>query len=265
MKLISAVLAAALMTSAAPAFAQSAFDGTWKVDTDSAAFKEKPFEFKLKDGMYHCGACTPPLDVKADGAFHKVAGHDGFDEVAITPNPDSTITEIYRKGGKVTSTGTDTLSADGNTITYTYVDTGAANGKEVKGTVTMERVGAPAPAGLHPINGLWKTGKVKDVSDEGLTIILKVVGNTVTESFLTGETVTATFGGPAAPVKGDLGGASIKATKGKDGSITLTRVSKAGKETSALTLKPQADGTTMQVTSVSKLTGDVSTFKASKQ
>lgn len=265
MKLHQVVVAMALTLCASPAFAQSAFDGTWKADTSTATFNEKPFEFRLKDGIYHCGACTPAVEVKADGAFHKVTGHDGFDEVSIKANTDGTLTESYRKAGKVTSTGTDTISADGNTLTYSYVDTSGANGAEVKGTVTMLRASGAAPAGLHPINGLWKTGSVANVSDAGVTVMLKVVGDTVTESFLTGETATATFGGPAVPIKGDTAGGRLRATRGGDGSITLIRVNKAGKDRGSLKLLPAADGKTIDALSTEADTGNTTTFKFMKQ
>ena len=264
MKLHHIVLAAALMFGATPALAQSGFNGTWKADSASATFNEKPFEFRLKDGMYHCGACTPPLDVKADGMFHKVTGHDGFDEVSIELNPDKTITESYRKAGKMMSVGTDTLSPDGNTITYSYVDTSGANGQAVKGSVTLVRASGSAPAGLHPINGLWKTGSIAGVSDTELMLTLKVDGNTLTESFPTGESATMTFGGPAVPLKGSTSGGTVSATKSGDNEIVINRFKKDGTQSGmmALTLMPDQ---TLSIAMTNKTTGDTTRFKAAKQ
>ena len=35
-------------------WAQSPFDGTWKIDLSKAKFPKKPDEYLLKDGMYEC-------------------------------------------------------------------------------------------------------------------------------------------------------------------------------------------------------------------
>ncbi len=56
------------------AWAQSPFDGTWKVDLSKAKLPKKPDVFLLQNGMYECKTCTPPVNVKADGQFQKVSG-----------------------------------------------------------------------------------------------------------------------------------------------------------------------------------------------
>ena len=54
--------------------AQSIFDGTWKIDVSTAKLPDKPDDFLLKDGMYDCKTCVPPVRVKADGQDHRVTG-----------------------------------------------------------------------------------------------------------------------------------------------------------------------------------------------
>lgn len=46
--------------------AQNGFDGTWKVDFQSA-MPTKVNVWLLKDGMYSCTSCSPSIEVKADG------------------------------------------------------------------------------------------------------------------------------------------------------------------------------------------------------
>lgn len=46
------------------AMAQSAFDGTWKVDISKAQLPEKPDVYLLQAGMFHCETCVPPLRSK---------------------------------------------------------------------------------------------------------------------------------------------------------------------------------------------------------
>ena len=49
------------------AMAQSAFDGTWKVDLSKVQMPKKPDVLVLKDGVYQCKTCVPAMTVKADG------------------------------------------------------------------------------------------------------------------------------------------------------------------------------------------------------
>ena len=49
------------------AVAQSALNGTWKVDMNKVDFPKKPTEYSLQNGMYQCKTCVPPVEVKADG------------------------------------------------------------------------------------------------------------------------------------------------------------------------------------------------------
>ena len=40
-------------------WAQSPFDGTWKIDLGKSKLPKKPDEYLLKDGMYECKTCKP--------------------------------------------------------------------------------------------------------------------------------------------------------------------------------------------------------------
>src|SRR5271156_2400104 len=89
--------------------AQSAFDGTWKVDMSKVDFPKKPDVFVLQGGMYECKTCTPPYKIKADGMDQPVAGHPYFDSVAIKVVNDRQIDETDKKGGKTVATSTTTV------------------------------------------------------------------------------------------------------------------------------------------------------------
>src|ERR1035438_9028450 len=90
------------------AAAQSAFDGTWKIDMNKVNFPKKPDVFLLQSGMYECKSCTPPYAIKADGTDQPVSGHPYFDTVAIKVVNDK-IEETDKKQGKVVSTSTSTV------------------------------------------------------------------------------------------------------------------------------------------------------------
>src|SRR5580658_5012630 len=101
-KLLLLALGALLVP--ALASAQSALNGTWKIDMNKVDFPKKPDVFVLQNGMYACKTCTPPYDVKADGTDQAVSGHPYFDTIAIKVVNDRTIEETDKKNGKVVGT-----------------------------------------------------------------------------------------------------------------------------------------------------------------
>src|SRR5580658_6581441 len=102
------------------ATAQSAFDGTWKVDMSKVDFPKKPDVYLLQSGIYECKTCAPPTKIKADGQDQSVTGHPYFDTVAIKVISDHEIEETDKKNGKPVITTTTTVSADGNTMTFDF-------------------------------------------------------------------------------------------------------------------------------------------------
>jgi hypothetical protein len=85
--LLGGLLVAWLMP--APAIAQDAFDGTWKVDLNKAHMPKKPDVLLLQNGIYECKTCTPAVSIKADGEDHKVTGHPYFDTMAVKATDDT--------------------------------------------------------------------------------------------------------------------------------------------------------------------------------
>lgn len=83
MKKLFVLIAFAALLMPMPATAQSAFDGTWKIDMKKVDFPKKPDVFVLQNGMYDCKTCTPPYTIKADGTDQSVSGHPYYDTVAI--------------------------------------------------------------------------------------------------------------------------------------------------------------------------------------
>lgn len=61
------------------AMAQSDFDGTWKIDLNKSTMSDKPDVFLLQGGNYQCKTCVPVVNVKADGADHRVTGNPYYD------------------------------------------------------------------------------------------------------------------------------------------------------------------------------------------
>lgn len=79
------------------ATARSAFDGTWKIDTNKAEFYRKPDVFLLQDGMWECRTCVPPIKIKADGQDQTATGRSHLDTSALKVISDHEIESTDKK------------------------------------------------------------------------------------------------------------------------------------------------------------------------
>lgn len=261
-KLLWAGLLMSFLTPAM-ASAQSAFDGTWKVDLSTAQMPKKPDVYLLQDSMYHCKTCVPPIDIKADGQDQKVTGHPYFDTMSIKVVDDRTIEETDKKGGKVVATSRETVSSDGAMATVEFTDRSATNADPVTGKVEITRV-AKGPAGSHAISGSWRTTKLEGISDNGLMFTYKLDGDTLTMTSPTGQGYTAKLDGTDAPYKGDPGTSSISVKQMAKNTIEQT-AKRDGKVISVARVTVAADGKSLTFAVDDKLHGTTSQFVAEKQ
>ena len=246
--------------STSTAAAADAINGTWKADLASVQVDQKPDELLLKDGKFDCPTCTPPLTVAADGTYHAVTGRPYADEISVKADDDHNVTRTDKKGGKVVGENKLSVSADGKTLTVSFVDSSTPDAKPVTGNYTETRVAA-APAGAHAISGSWKPEKYNSVTEEGLTTTYQLAGDTVNMSSPAGQSYSAKIGGPEAPIKGDIGGTTVTVEK-VDGGIRET-YHRDGKVTGVATSTVGADGK-MSVTYENKLNGSTTKYTASK-
>ena len=137
--LIGGVLLALLLP--LQVMAQSAFDGTWKVDINKVKSSDKPMIITLKGGEFTCN-CTPPVKIKADGADHAVTGHPRYDTESVKIVDDHTIVETVKKNGALVNTHTTTVAADGKTATFESASTRESGTTTVKGTLKRTAPGA---------------------------------------------------------------------------------------------------------------------------
>jgi len=247
----------------APAFAQNAFDGTWKFNLNDAQFPKKPDVFLLQDGMYHCKTCVPPIDVKADGQDQPVTGHPYVDSMSITVVDDRTIEEVDKKNGKTVGTSKTVISQDGKTANFEFSDSSNTNADPVTGKGSMTQV-AKGPAGSHAVSGSWVTSKMENLSDNGLMVTFKVEGDTLSMTNPTGQSYVAKLDGTDSPYKGDPGTTSVSVkSMGKN---TIEETDKRdGKVISVARMTVGSDGKTMNIKVQDKLHGSSSRFTATKQ
>ncbi|HEY8683243.1 MAG TPA: hypothetical protein VIM06_08730 [Rhodanobacter sp.] len=243
--------------------AQSAFDGTWKVDMNKVHLPKKPDVLLLQNGMYECKTCAPAISIKADGEDHAVTGHPYFDMMAVKVVDDHTIQETQKKAGKVVATSKTMVAADGKTATFDFTDSSNSNAGPVTGNGTMTRV-AKGPAGSHAISGSWRTSSYGSVSDNALSFTYKVDGDSLSMTSPTGQTYEAKMDGTDAPYKGDPGITSVSLKKlGKN--MLQETDKRDGKVISVAKMTVAADGKTMAIGVNDMLRGTSMSFMAAKQ
>lgn len=244
-RLLVAGFALALLVPAC-ALAQSAFNGTWKTDVNSIKSGGEPLVLHVKNGMYECN-CVPPIKVKADGEDHSVTGHLGFDTIAVKVLNDHSIQRTEKKGGKVVSTSTLTVAADGKTIDAEFTNTSGSSPVTAKGV--FERVGKGA-SGSNAVAGSWQLKHVDNVSANGLTSTYKVDGNDINYSDPTGDSYTAKINGKPVAYTDGSGVTGTTVSVKREGKNTLRETwYRDGKETGWDTMTVAADGKTMKISS----------------
>lgn len=245
------------------AMADGPFDGTWKVDMSKVQMPKKPDVLVLKDGMYDCKTCVPPVSIKADGQDHAVSGHPYLDSIAVQVVDAHTIKETDKKGGKVVATTTIAVAADGKTAHFEFNDSSNSSGAPVTGNGEMKQVAA-GPAGSHPVSGSWVTANIANMSDNATQITFKEEGGMLSMSAPTGQSYQAKLDGTEAPYKGDPGINSVMVKK--TGKTTMVETDKRdGKVVAVLTSTVSADGKTMDVHLDDKLRNRSMQFVAVKQ
>lgn len=150
--------------------------------------------------MYECLTCVPKYSVKPDGADQKVTGHPYYDTVAVKIVNASSVEIIQKKDGKVMFTDTATISSDGKTLTDKWTDNTGM--QPVTGEATSTRV-APGPAGSHALSGSWRTEKLSNISENGLTVTYQGTENGLKMSDLNGNSYDAKFDSKDYPINGD--------------------------------------------------------------
>ena len=244
-RILIAGFALALLVPAC-AFAQSAFNGTWKTDVNSIKSGGEPLVLHLKNGMYESNS-VPPIKVKADGEDHAVTGHPGFDTIAIKVLNDHSIQRTEKKAGKTVSTSTLTAAADGKTMDGEFTNSSGANPVTAKGV--FERV-AKGATGSTAVAGSWQLKHVDNVSANGLTSTYKVDGNDISFSDPTGDSYTAKINGKPVEYTDGSGVTGTTVAVKREGKDTLRETwYRDGKETGSDTMTVSADGKSMKISS----------------
>jgi hypothetical protein len=244
-------------------WAQSPFDGTWKVDMSKSKLPEKPDVYLLQNGMYECKSCNPSINIKADGQFQKISGDPYRDSLMVKVVDDKHVEFASQKDGKDIGKTTRTVSDDGNTMTVAWTYSGNPSGGPVSGTDTMKRV-AKGPTGSNAISGSWRDEKsVFATADALVFTFTSSGGDSLSYSNPTGQSYSAKFDGKDVPYVGDPGTTSVSLKRIGD-SIEETD-KRYGKVISVAKMTVSGDGKTMTIAVDDKLNGTSATYVAVKQ
>ena len=245
------------------AWAQSPFDGTWKIDLSKSKLPKKPDVFLVQNGMYECKSCNPPINVKADGTFQKISGDPYRDAVMVKVVDDKHIEMASQKDGKDVSKSTRAVSDDGDSMTIAWTYYGNPAGGPVSGTDKMKRV-AKGPAGANMTSGSWRDEKADVATADAITFTFKSAGgDSMSYSTPTGQSYTAKLDGTDAPYVGDPVTSSVS-LKRMGESVEETD-KRDGKVISVAKMTVAKDGKTMMIDVDDKLNGTKSTYVAVKQ
>jgi len=209
--------------------------------------------------MYECSSCVPPLNVKADGTDQAVTGHDYYDHVSVKVLSPTSVETTIKKAGKVISTSTDTVSADGSKLAgkFTYY----SGEKPVTGGYAEKRT-APAAAGAHAISGSWQTERV-DMSELMRTVKYESTQNGLKMTW-NGMTTDAKFDGKGYPTVGDPGNTMVTLKKINDNQIEETD-RRNGKVFDVISYTVAADGKSISVVDDDPAHGTKTTYMLDKQ
>ena len=259
---VTALLGSGFLFAALPGWA-SPFDGTWKGDPRSAVVNAQPDEIELKGGIYTCKTCIPAYSTPADGRFHPVADRVYWDEAAVTVVDDRTVKIDMKMAGALIAENVRTVSADGNSIKTSYGSSANGAGALVEQSQTQLRVGKPL-AGAHLISGAWRADSSQMVvSENALTITLKIDGDRLHLTSPLGETLDATLGGDYALIVGDPGKTRTKAALLAPDKLELTDM-REGKIVQVTTYTVARDGRTINVAWSDPRDGSSGSFTATR-
>jgi len=239
------------------AFAQSPFDGTWVLNPP---VPQKPIEYSLANGVFHCSGCIANVEVKADGLDHKVPETDYWDTLNVQLLDSRAVEIIAKKAGKTMYMEFVSVSTDGSTLTQLIKDTTEAD------TVTVETLARridKSAAEAHAISGSWQAYKTNR-SSNGSLITYKCTKESFSGETPLGEKYDARFDGKFYPVEDDPGHTLVAAKLLNPYTVELTH-KRNEKIVSVVRMTVARDSQTIHVVFENKDTGTATTFDFHRQ
>jgi hypothetical protein len=239
-------------------FAQSPFDGTWVINSNSVQPSKKPEVFLLAKGTFCC--VLTASKVKADGRDHRVAESAYVDTESVRIVDAHTVEVVVKKAGKMMFMNTYTASPDGDTLTYVSKDTTEAEAVVIE---TLYKRVDNGPPGSHAISGSWRAYKTKK-SKNGSIIKYKCTADGFSVETPLGEKYDGKFDGQFYPTEDDPGHTLASVKLINPNAVELTQ-KRDGRITGVLRLTVASDGKTIRGVFESRLDNTSSSFEMEKQ
>ena len=246
-----------LILTPATLFAQSSFDGTWVLDPP---VPQKPIEYSLVNGVFHCSGCIANVEVKADGVDHRVAESDYWDTLNVQSLNARSVEIIAKKAGKTMYMEFATVSPDGATLTQLIKDMTEAE------TVTVETLAHKldkGPPDAHAISGSWRAYQTNR-SGNGSLITYKCSKEGFSGETPLGEKYAAKFDGKFYPVEDDPGHTLVAAKLLNPNTVELTH-KRNDKIVSVARMTVAPDGKSIHVVFENKDAGTTTNFDFHKK
>jgi hypothetical protein len=235
------ILLGLLLLSPVVSFAQSPFDGTWIIDSNTIQPPQKPAVYFLSKGMFRWGGVG--TEIKADGTDQKVPKTGYWDTVSVRVVDDHTVEIISKKAGKTMFTELNTVSADGGTLSQVAKDTTEAQAVTIE---TLSKRVEQEPAGSHALSGSWQAYKVNR-SKNGSIITYKCTADGFSAETPLGEKFDAKFDGKYYLVEDDPAHTMVSVKLLRPNIVEVTN-KRDGKVIGVQSLTVAADGETIHAT-----------------
>jgi len=236
--------------------AQSPFDGTWIIDSNTTRLPQEPAVYLLSKGVFLWAG----TEIKADGSDQPVPKTGYWDAVSVRVADDRTVEIVSKKAGKTMFTEVDTVSPDGTTLTQAVKDTTEAQAVIVE---TLSKRVAQGPAGSHALSGSWQAYKTKR-SENGSTIKYQCTRDEFSAETPLGEKFKAKFDGKDYLVADDPAHTMVSVKRLSANTIEQTN-KREGKVVGILRLTVAPDGQTIHILYENKEANTTTTSEMRKQ
>jgi hypothetical protein len=251
---------ALLLLSPVASLAQSPFDGTWLIETGTKQPPQKPASYLLAKGQFRGPDWSENLEIKADGNDQKVPSNGYRDAISVRIVDGHTVEIISKKAGKTMFTETDTVSADGSTLSQLVKDSTEAEAVIIE---TLSRRLEKGPVGAHAISGTWSAYKVQR-SKNGSIIKYKCTAEGFSAETPLGEKFDAKFDGKFYPVEDDPGHTMVSLRLINSNTVEQTG-KRDGKVISVMTLTVAPDGKSIHAVRENKEDDTTASFEMRKK
>lgn len=253
---------AMILLGAAQANGRSPFDGRWRTDLTSLSFPKTPEDILLRDGVYSCRSCLPPVNIAADGNYRPLSGISGIDRRAVEMVDARTIRITDRNGDLAVRENVIRVSADGRRRQIAWKDITRTDAPEISGVTIQRRIGSPI-AGAHAASGQWVTVRLTNVTNAARTETLKLEGGFLSMSRASGESYRASVDGPPSPYVGNPSISEVVVTRAGPRELVETSLYH-GEVISILTRRIAADGKIQMLRARNPKTGAVRVARSLK-